>query len=353
MRLHTVRWIMRLKLCGMTLIRASKRLGIPYRTAQEWVRRFKKDGLKARRRGRPLERGTPALRNNVFETLRALGPGTGVPTLRKHNPDLPFRELLSLKKRYARAYKRRKKRLSEALTWTRPGSVWSIDFTEPPTEVDGKYRYLLCVEDLSSGCNLETIPVVRKRSFQVKQVLEHLCRKHGPPLVIKADNDSCFTKGVMKYLHEKYGVSFLFSPAYMPWYNGGVESCIGRLKPIIFHRGSSNGRPYEWSSGDVHAGCILANETVTKTGMTHSEIFERRVPLSSEERFIFLNELESQKKKVLESLEKKAGEEPNGSEKAIIQRRATRDALIKCGYLTFRRRWITPALKRQNYARIS
>jgi hypothetical protein len=41
--------------------------------------------------------------------------------------------------------------VQHVLHWTVPGSVWAMDFAEPPAPVDGVYDYLFSVRDLASG----------------------------------------------------------------------------------------------------------------------------------------------------------------------------------------------------------
>ena len=45
------------------------------------------------------------------------------------------------------------------LTWPVTGSVWAIDYAEPPAPIDGRYDALLAVRDLASGMQLLWQPV--------------------------------------------------------------------------------------------------------------------------------------------------------------------------------------------------
>jgi hypothetical protein len=97
----------------------------------------------------------------VLELLHAVGPALGLPTLRACFPALCRAELDDLLRRYRRLCRLRYHETLYVLHWTRPGSVWAIDFTEAPRPVDGGDRYLLAVRDLASGQQLLWLPVAQ------------------------------------------------------------------------------------------------------------------------------------------------------------------------------------------------
>lgn len=68
----------------------------------------------------------------------------------------------------------------------------ATDFTEPPTPIDGRYRVVLTVRDLASGCTLAAMPCITDNATAVTAVLVVLFAEHGAPLVIKADNGPAF-----------------------------------------------------------------------------------------------------------------------------------------------------------------
>ena len=50
-------------------------------------------------------------------------------------------------------------RLLHVLHWHRPGAVWAMDHTEPPTPIDGRWPHVLAVRDLASHMQLAWLPV--------------------------------------------------------------------------------------------------------------------------------------------------------------------------------------------------
>jgi len=85
--------------------------------------------------------------------------------------------------------------LLHILHWRRPGTVWAIDFAEPPLSIEGSFDYLLAVRDLASGMQLLWLPVTDETARTAMAGLEALFRQHGPPLVLKSDNGSAFIAG--------------------------------------------------------------------------------------------------------------------------------------------------------------
>jgi transposase InsO family protein len=136
-------------------------------------------------------------------------------------------ELADLRRRFRRIYRRRNRRLLHALRWDRPGAVWAIDYAEPPSLVEGQYRYLLAVRDRASGEQLAWLPVGQADAATACHLLKALFREHGAPLVLKADNGSPFHAAQTQKLLQQQNVVALFSPVRMPRYNGACEAGIG------------------------------------------------------------------------------------------------------------------------------
>jgi hypothetical protein len=63
-------------------------------------------------------------------------------------PEMARREVQHFLRRYRRVARRRHRLLVSVLHWRRPGSVWAIDFAEPPLAIEEVYNYLLAVRDL-------------------------------------------------------------------------------------------------------------------------------------------------------------------------------------------------------------
>jgi hypothetical protein len=200
------------------------------------------------------------------------------------------REIQEILRRYRKAWKRRRRLLAVVLRWTRPGSVWAIDFAEPPLPVDGCYKYLLAVRDLASGVQLLWLPVIDQSARTAISALEMLFRKHGMPLVLKSDNGSAFGAGETRRLLDRWRVWHLRSPPEWPEYNGACEAGIGSMKTRTHHESSRRGHPGEWTCEDVEAARFQANETARPWGLhgpTPEDAWYGRQPISVKERVAF------------------------------------------------------------------
>src|SRR5205823_259248 len=96
------------------------------------------------------------------------------------------------------------------------GTVWAIDFAEPPLPVDGCFGYMLAVRDLASGAQLLWLPVADATAGTALAGLESLFREHGAPLVLKSDNGSAFIAKDLAALLECRQVWHLRSPREWP-----------------------------------------------------------------------------------------------------------------------------------------
>jgi transposase InsO family protein len=191
----------------------------------------------------------------------------GVPTLQALCPGLARRETADLLRRYRRVWRRRHRLLSRVLRWTQPGTVWAIDFAEPPLPIDG-YGRLLAVRDLASGYQLLWLPVPDESTTQAVLALQGLFRAHGAPLVLKSDNGSAFIGGELAALLECWQVGHLYSPPRMPRYNGSCEAGIGSMKTRTHHQAASNGRPGQWTCDDAEAARLEPNQTARPWGVS-------------------------------------------------------------------------------------
>ena len=124
---------------GLSLAEAATRLGLSLRTLARWSAARDRDGMRVSARGRPVQRSDRTLRRRLLALLGLLGPRTGVPTLQALCPEMARREIQNLLRRYRRAWRHRRQLLMRKLHWSRPGSVWAIDFAEPPQPVEGSY----------------------------------------------------------------------------------------------------------------------------------------------------------------------------------------------------------------------
>jgi hypothetical protein len=258
------RWAGRL---GLSLSEAAVCLGLSLRTLRRWQSNWRRRCLPLRGRGRAAHRAGRPLRSRALALIGLLGPGVGVPTLQALCPGLARRETADLLRRYRRVWRRRHRLLLRVLHWTQAGTVWAIDFAEPPLPIDG-YGRLLAVRDLASGYQLLWLPVPDESATQAVLALAGLFRAYGAPLVIKSDNGSAFIREEFAALLERWHVWQLYSPPRMPRYNGSCEAGIGSMKTRTHHQAARNGRAGQWTCDDVEAARLEANQTARPRGVS-------------------------------------------------------------------------------------
>jgi transposase InsO family protein len=275
---------------GLSLPDTAELLNLAPRTLRHW-RHMQNIGQTLQTLGRPVLRSPRDDRQEVLWLLEELGAGVGVPTLRESFPAMPRAELTDLLRRYRRVCRRRCREALHVLHWLVPGSVWAMDFAEPPTRIDGRYKYLLAVRDLASGQQLLWLPVLRPTAEETCRALAGLFRVWGAPLVLKSDNGSAFRAAQTQALLASAGVIPLFSPVRRPQYNGSVEAGIGSLKTRTERQAARQGHAGEWTHEDVSAAQSEANETARPHGLnrpTPQESWTSRRRLSWWEREMFL-----------------------------------------------------------------
>jgi len=379
------RWTKRL---GLPRQSAANHLGLSTRTLAYWEHHWNTDRIRVIPRGRPLERSDRLIRNSVIDTIHSLGPWIGVPTLEHFFPLEPRRQLENLLARFRRVYQEKHQVLVHILHWHRPGTVWAIDYTDPPTPIDRLYPHILAVRDLASGFQLLALPAPDQSAQTTCDALTALFRQHGRPLVLKSDNGSAFISEQTEQLLCDSQVSSLFSPPCTPGYNGACEAGIGSLKTHAHHHAARHGRPGEWTCDDVETARLLANATARPWGFnapTPQVAWKHHSPVSPEDRLLFRQTLDAFRvearaehqadleRKVIESLSRqeqpnsnaegprpaRAGPDPSGFvptnhyDKALIDRVAVRRTLVAHGLLSFTGRRITPPIKPRKVARIA
>jgi len=350
---------------GLSLPDTAALLGLAPRTLRHW-RQMHNAGQALQPLGRPVQRSPRGDRQAVLELLQELGPGIGVPLLRDCFPSLPRAELTDLLRRYRRVCRRRYHEALYVLHWLVPGSVWAMDFAEPPLPLDGRYRYLLAVRDLASGQQLLWLPTQTATAAEVCGALAGLFAVWGAPLVLKSDNGSAFIAEATRALLASAGVVPLFSPAYQPRYNGSIEAGIGSLKTRTERQAARHGHAGEWTHEDVSAAQSEANETARPHGLnrpTPQENWTSRRPLLSWQRQMFqatvqrLRAASVAKEAEAETSPLPAESAKEGkamsSEARQREREVIRCALVEHGYLLFSRRRIPLPIRRRKTAKIT
>jgi transposase InsO family protein len=174
-------------------------------------------------------------------------------------------------------------------------------------------------------------------------------------LVLKSDNGSPFTAGLVGQLAHDFGVELLFSPPGMPRYNGAIEAGIGSLKTRSKQQAARHGRPGHWTWDDVEAARWEANATARPhgpSGPTPELAWDQRSNITPEERTLFRAEAERQRQDVDDQGGPEANPQTDLSERAR-DRQAIRRALEGLGYLTYSRRRIALPLRLKKVASIT
>jgi transposase InsO family protein len=257
-------------------------------------------------------------------------------------PELPRRELLALLYRARRHLKQERlnDRPPTALIWTRPRSVWAIDYSEPISRIDGRFRYLLNITDLATGRVLLSRPCRRATAANAAAGLEELYSILQPPLVLKLDNGSHFTAKRVRRLNEKHQVTMLFSPPYTPEYNGAIEARNGTIKTWAADLARLRGHAGRFTSDDIEGAVCMINQSPKIDGyLTPDAHFLARPEISQDERTEFLTAVSgARRRRIMEWLAHRnemarLGRDVSPPRYDILERKAIADALQECRLL--------------------
>jgi transposase InsO family protein len=309
---------------------------------------------------RPRGRRTPQLDREtlwgILAVFNLMGPHASVAALRDLFPEVPRGTLERTLQRARNIFRRRGHWVIHTLRWTKPGSVWAMDFTKPPAPVDGIYNWVLLVRDLASGMQMLALPCHGEGSSVVLPALRWLFARFGPPLVMKSDNGSAFISEEVQALLMQFGVRFLPSPPWTPAYNGSVEAGIGSLEVRAFYESARHDRPGLWTSDDLAMATRQANETSRPrgaSGPTPQEAWAGRENISVVEREMFRTAYD--RHHADERIDRDIpGQEPCPRWlQASLDRAAIGRVLIERGFLLVRRRRITPPITARKWRRIA
>ena len=348
---------------GLNTPRIARLLRMTPSTLATWRREWLANHLQLQPRGPRVEQTDPYLRDVLMTVFYLVGPGIGIPTLREMFPELKRAELEDLLQRYRRLHTRKNRVCLHLLRWHKPGTVWAMDFCQPPQPVDGIYPYVFMVRDLASGMQLLSLPVPSRELKHVIDALRVLFVQMGAPLVLKSDNefDAGFVsrfgddpqraaRSQLAVLLDEFTVTPLLSPPYFPRYNGAIEAGIGAFKTRAHLEAARHGHPLEWNCNDVESARLQANEESRPWGFdqnTPDIAWIERAPVSPLDRTAFrhtvqLCEQELRQDKQHELLE---GIPLGPKDLASVRRVAICRALIKHGLLSIRRKRFTQPLK--------
>ncbi|MEZ6184148.1 MAG: transposase family protein [Planctomycetota bacterium] len=248
-----------------------------------------------------------------------------------------LRELLARYRAYHEACATRPKAQREVLTWHVPGTVWAMDFTVVEAVIP--VRKALVVRDLAAHLCLALEPARGELASGVVATLEALFRRHGPPLVLKADNGPGFVAEEVKDLCAHEGVALLYSPGYCPEFNGALEASNAWIKRDLAHL---QRRQPATPAPELLAACRRQrNETGRPwgaAGPTPAERWAQRPVLGAAQRVDFYAEVE--REKALARGESVRAALSHAAE-AALGRRVIRRALVERDLLSIRRREVS------------
>jgi transposase InsO family protein len=300
--------------------------------------------------GRPLADSGTEQQQAVLNLLNQVGPGISVPTLRAHFPDMARRELTGLQHRFRDLWQTQHTRVRHTLRWLRPGTVWAMDFAQPPAPIDGQFPYLLAVRDLASGRQLLWRPVHADTAKKVVMTeLTALFLSHGAPWVMKTDNGPAFIAGDLKGFLGRFQVHTLFSPIRTPSYNGSIEASIGSLKTRTERLADEHGHPGLWTSDLVEAARQEANATARPRrlqGATPDDVWFNRCPLTAAERAHFRATVSQLQEEARIEKQLPLDEKLSRLDQAKVDRLAIPRALVAHDLLVYRRRSIPATIRR-------
>ncbi len=329
------------------------------RTLRQWVADFQQATIT---RPEPLPLGRPAIRSPrddrqaVLAVLDELGPATGLPTLQDAFPHMPRAELNNMLIRYRIVWRKRHPHAPHTLTWTTPGSVWTIDFSEAPAPVDGIFPYLCAVRDLASHQQLLWTPVASMNAANAIVELSVLVARHGAPLVLKSDNGSAFIAEEFQNFLARTGIFGLYSPPRTPRYNGSIEAGIGSLKTRTDRHAHSQGRPTDWTADDLAFAQAEANATARPQGPrgpTPDDLWNQRKPVADSQRTTFAATIERHRRDIQTREGYPMNGTPTSAKERLMDRDAIRRALVEHDLLLFSRRRLPLTIRSQKTADIT
>jgi transposase InsO family protein len=341
---------------GWTLQETAELLHLAPRTLRGWQDAVSAAGWRLQRLGRPVLHSLGRDRRAVIAFIDELGPAVGVPMLEACFPAMPRAELAELLALYRRGWRRRHHQALHVLHWQLAGSVWAMDFAEAPQPIDGLYPYLLAVRDLASGRSLAWLPLTTATAAETIPALAPLFARYGAPLLLKTDNGSPFcAEATLDFLY-RAGVLPLFSPPYLPRYNGAIEAGIGSLKSRSESHATRHERPGQWTWDDVEAARLEANATARPRGPrgpTPDALWAGRRHITQEERHSLQTSVDRQRTEVRARDGWPVAGPLAVQEARAVDRQAIRRALEQHGYLLYSRRRIPLPITKHKVANIT
>jgi transposase InsO family protein len=337
--LARIRWA---KWRGWSLKQIARALQLDLTTISNWQRRFDDpaDRLTSKPLGaRPLL-ASPIERADVLNFIALFGD-LGLQPLTDHFPQLARRDLCCLL-HLARqeAHDIHRGGWYRSVSWHRPGAIWAMDHTEPPTAIDGQFDSVLTVRDLTTGCVLAAHAVRTEDAASTIHILIDLFLRYGPPLVLKADNGSAFVAQATVDFLNHYHVVLLRSPPYTPTYNGACEAGNGTIKHLTHTIACRHDRPGHWTLDDLEAARLWANRRITDRAQTQTpeQRFAERIATTANDRNNLRLAIQGAGRRRLTHLHIANDGRTANMVADALERQAIADALLGLGVCTIRNR---------------
>jgi hypothetical protein len=333
---------------GVTQQAAAKQIGLARGTLAFWGHRCREDHLLAHPLGRPCHRSNWRRRNEAIGLMRSEGLRISAAAVQAAFPKMARREVQGLHARFRWHCRQDGQRLLHVLHWHQPGAVWAMDHVGPLRPINGRWPYILAVRDLASGYQLAWLPVLDTTANCTIAALQWLFLEHGPPLLLKSDNGAGFIADDTRRFLDGQQVRPLFSPPWMPEYNGSCEAGNGTLQICTHEAAARQDRIGHWTADDTEAARHMANEYHYSHGPlspTHAQAFRARSLVSDEARTAFGRAVEREQAQERIKQEYPLETDLGHLAQAEIDRAAIGRVLVEHGFLTFTRRSITSPLK--------
>lgn len=340
---------------GLKSEEVARDLGVEGHTLRAWERRWEKSRLLALPQGRPLRTLSRGQEEAALFALNETQGRVGVAQLMGAVwPPAARSALVDLKARWREQAHREGGRLCARLEWTRPGSAWAMDWTDPDAELEGGlYTKILVVRDLASGMQILALACERESGGLVARELGTLIRRHGAPAVLKEDNGGSLVCAEVGLVLDHAGILALTSPPGCPGYNGACEAGIGSLKMCAHHLAAARCGAAVWTCDDVDTARRHVNSRVRETGLSAEDIWKARRPVGGREREELWRRYRTHlaHERELRGIDPAA--HPERFEQASLDRVAIAHALEEVGLVRFRSRWIRPPIRGKKTSRKS
>jgi transposase InsO family protein len=328
-------------------------LRVSRRTLSSWDQQLRADRLRARPLGRPTLVASEERRAAATGFLVHNGPFISTAAFKAEHRDISRAELAALQREYRPAWRRKHTHERCVLNWSRPGSVWAIDFTHPSHRIDGGFPAIFNVRDLGSRQQLLWLPMTNEKAASVIDALGDLFWEHGGPLVIKLDKGPPFVERATKEFLRDRGVFALHSPPYCPRYNGACERSNWTMKQHTEHITEQAGRPGFRSCDDLLEARLRANRLTRPWGtneQTPEQAWESRRHVTLDERRIMRQRHEEAEARARKRREIDVDVQLDHHTQAEIDRLALPSVLESIGLLHVTRGRATPPVTSRKVA---